>query len=135
MTNSLRERLEAAALKAEKQEDQEYWNREYSGDIELGRAKLEIKELKQEIKYLQDRCKVYELDKEALANAQEDYEDTIQDLEKQLEQDEEYLYESQLKSISWNLNRIANVLEEVVPNNKTVGENILRSIRKGARND
>ena len=94
MTNYLKQRLEAAALKAEQQEDQEYWDREYSGDIELGRAKLRIKELEQELDA-----------------------------------------HNHLKSISWNLNRIANVLEEVVPNNKTAGERILNSIRRGVRND
>lgn len=92
MTNYLKQRLESAALKAEK--EQEYWDREYSGDIELGRAKLEIKELKQQLDA-----------------------------------------HNHLKSISWNLNRIANVLEEAVPNNKTAGERILRTIRKGVRND
>jgi len=69
MTNNLKQRLEHAAWKAEK-EDTEYWDREYSGDIELGRAKLRIKELEQELTSF-----------------------------------------NHLKSISWNLNRIANVLE------------------------
>jgi anthranilate phosphoribosyltransferase len=69
MNNILKQRLEYAALKAEK-EDTEYWDREYSGDIELGRAKLRIKELEQELTSF-----------------------------------------NHLKSISWNLNRIANVLE------------------------
>lgn len=125
MTNSLRERLESAALKAEKQ-DTEYWDREYSGDIDLGRAKLEIQELKQQIKELKHKLAVADSDRAVLLQDRED-------LEKEIEGQEEYLYESQLKSISWNLNRIANVLEEVVPNNKTVGENILRSIRKGGK--
>jgi len=39
----------------------------------------------------------------------------------------------ELKSISWNLNRIANVLEEVVPNNKTVSERLLQVIRKDSK--
>lgn len=125
MTNSLRERLESAALKAEKQ-DTEYWDREYSGDIDLGRAKLEIKELTVEIQELKHKLAAAESDRAVLLQDRED-------LEKEIAGQEEYLYESQLKSISWNLNRIANVLEEVVPNNKTVGENILRSIRKGGK--
>lgn len=70
MNNILKQKLEAAALKAEQKEDTEYWDREYSGDIELGRAKLRIKELEQQLTSF-----------------------------------------NHLKSISWNLNRIANVLE------------------------
>lgn len=70
MTNYLKERLESAALKAEREQEIQYWDREYSGDIELGRAKLRIKELEQELTSF-----------------------------------------NHLKSISWNLNRIANVLE------------------------
>ena len=99
MTNYLKQRLEAAALKAEQQEDQEYWDREYSGDIELGRAKLEIKELKQKL----------------------DAHNHLKSIT------------TEIKSVSWNLNRIANVLEEVVPNNKTAGERILNSIRRGGK--
>ena len=40
---------------------------------------------------------------------------------------------AELKSISWDLNRIANVLEEVVPNNKTVSERLLQVIRKDSK--
>jgi|TARA_B100000035_G_scaffold1896_1_gene1641 hypothetical protein len=69
--------------------DDAYWDREYSGDIELGRAKLRIKELEQELTSF-----------------------------------------NHLKSISWNLNRIANVLEEVVPNNKTVSNKLNGVIKK-----
>ena len=98
MTNHLKQRLEHEALQAEKEEqihEEAYWDREYSGDIELGRAKNEIKELKE----------LREKDYEAWGNNQVDYEDTIKDLEKQLDS------YNHLKSISWNLNRIANVLE------------------------
>jgi len=111
MTDLLKKRLQSAAEKAERREayETEYWDREYSGDIELGRAKREIEDLKYKVKVLLD----------AHQDLEQSSKDTVAD---------------QLKSISWNLNRIANVLEEVVPNNKTVGENILRSIRKGARN-
>jgi len=80
MNNILKQKLEHEALKAERKQEIEYWDREYSGDIELGRAKLRIKELEQEL------------------NAH-----------------------NQLKSISWNLNRIANVLE---------GDPVGRKLRK-----
>ena len=67
--------------------DDAYWDREYSGDIELGRAKLRIKELEQELTSY-----------------------------------------NHLKSISWNLNRIANVLEDNSPTH-TAGEKIGQSLR------
>ena len=70
MSNYLKQRLEHEALKAEREQEIKYWDKEYSGDIELGRAKLRIKELEQELTSF-----------------------------------------NHLKSISWNLNRIANVLE------------------------
>ena len=70
--------------KTEKQiQEEAYWECEYSGDIELGRAKLRIKELEQEL-----------------------------------------ISFNHLKSISWNLNRIANVLEEVTKPKKNMGEYI-----------
>jgi len=62
MTNKTEEQIHEEA----------YWDREYSGDIELGRAKSKIKELEQEL-----------------------------------------ISFNHLKSISWNLNRIANVLESI----------------------
>jgi|TARA_Y100000114_G_C11686782_1_gene291477 hypothetical protein len=93
MSDTIRQRLEAAALKAEKQEEQEYWNREYSGDVELAQAKQRIKELEDDV--------VSSLD-----------------------------LHCQLKSIAWNLNRIANAIEDVSPNH-TAGERILRQLRRG----
>ena len=88
MNNILKQRLEYASLKAEK-EDTEYWDSEYSGDIELGRAKLRIKELEQELTSF-----------------------------------------NHLKSISWNLNRIANVLEGKHKEPKEDGAKNLRALLK-----
>ena len=110
MTDLLKRRLQSAAEKAERREayENEYWDREYSGDIELARAKREIEDLKYKVKVLLDA-------------------------HQELEHSSQSKIESELNSISYNLHRIANVLEEVVPNNKTVGEKILRSIRKGGK--
>ena len=69
------------------EEDEENCFTRYSGDIELGRAKLRIKELEQELTSY-----------------------------------------NHLKSISWNLNRIANVLEDNSPTH-TAGEKIGQSLR------